>query len=58
MRLLVIAGERKNLTTTENLKKYRMGTSANVIKIKELLLNAEIIVVSKPNGSAKTTKED
>ena len=39
----VASGERKNLTSTETLKKYRLGTSANVVKIKKHLLNAEII---------------
>ena len=39
----VASGERKNLSSTEILKKYQMGTSANVLKIKKNLLNAEII---------------
>ena len=39
----VAAGERKKLTSTETLKKYKMGTSANVVKMKKHLLNAEII---------------
>ena len=39
----VASGERKGLTSAETLKKYRMGTSANVIKIKKLLLNNEVI---------------
>jgi len=39
----VTSGERKNLTSADTLKKYRLGTSANVIKIKKYLLNAEII---------------
>jgi len=39
----VASGERKNLTAAETLKKYRLGTSANVVKIKKHLLNAEII---------------
>ena len=39
----VASGERKNLTSAETLKKYRLGTSANVVKIKKHLLNAEII---------------
>ena len=39
----VASGVRKNLTAAETLKKYRMGTSANVIKIKKNLLYAEII---------------
>ena len=39
----VASGERKNLTSAATLKKYRLGTSANVIKIKKHLLNAEII---------------
>jgi hypothetical protein len=39
----VASGERKNLTSAETLKKYRMGTSANVVKIKKQLLNIEII---------------
>ena len=39
----VASGERKNLTSAETLKKYRLGTSANVVKIKKHLLKAEII---------------
>ena len=39
----VASGEGKKLTATETLKKFKMGTSANVIKIKKHLLNAEII---------------
>ena len=39
----VASGERKNLTSVEILQKYRLGTSANVVKIKKHLLNAEII---------------
>ena len=39
----VALGERTNLTATEILKKYKLGTSANVVKIKKNLLNAEII---------------
>jgi AAA+ ATPase superfamily predicted ATPase len=39
----VASGERKNLTAAETLKKYHLGTSANVVKIKNNLLNAEII---------------
>ena len=39
----VALGERQNLTGAENLKKYSLGTSANVVKIKKYLLNAEII---------------
>jgi AAA+ ATPase superfamily predicted ATPase len=39
----VASGERKNLTSVETLQKYRLGTSANVVKIKKHLLNAEII---------------
>jgi hypothetical protein len=39
----VASGERKNLTSAEILQKYRLGTSANVVKIKKHLLNAEII---------------
>jgi hypothetical protein len=39
----VASGERKNLSGAEALKKYRLGTSANVVKIKKQLLNAEII---------------
>ena len=36
-------GERKNLTSVDTLQKYRLGTSANVVKLKKRLLNAEII---------------
>jgi len=39
----VASGKRKNLTAAETLKKYRLETSANVVKIKKHLLNAEII---------------
>ena len=39
----VASGVRKGLTATEILKKYKLGTSANVIKLKKQLLNAEII---------------
>ena len=39
----VASGERKNLTSVEILQRYRLGTSANVIKIKKHLLNSEII---------------
>ena len=39
----VASGERKKLSAAETLKKYRLGTSANVVKIKKYLLNAEII---------------
>jgi len=39
----VASGQRKNLTSAEILKKYRLGTSANVVKIKKNLLNDEII---------------
>jgi len=41
----VASGDRKNLTSAEIMQKYRLGTSANVIKIKKHLLNAEIIDV-------------
>ena len=39
----VASGVRKGLTAAEMLKKYKLGTSANVIKLKKNLLNAEII---------------
>jgi hypothetical protein len=39
----VAAGVRKHFTASETMKKYKLGTSANVIKIKKYLLNAEII---------------
>jgi hypothetical protein len=39
----VALGIRKKHTATEILKTYNMGTSANVVKIKKHLLNAEII---------------
>ena len=39
----VVSGERKNLNSAEILRRYKMGTSANVVKIKKHLLNAEII---------------
>jgi hypothetical protein len=41
----VASGERKNLSSAEILKKYRMGTSANVVKVKKYLLGEEIIDV-------------
>jgi hypothetical protein len=41
----VASGEKKNLSTTETLKKYGLGTSSNVVKAKKYLLNAEIIDV-------------
>jgi len=39
----VASGERKKMTAFETLQKYRLGTSANVVKNKKHLLNAEII---------------
>jgi hypothetical protein len=39
----VASGEKKNLSSAETLKKYALGTSANVVKAKKYLLNAEII---------------
>jgi hypothetical protein len=39
----IASGERKNLTAAETLRKYHLGTSANVVKVKRLLLNTEII---------------
>ena len=39
----VASGIRKSHTAAETLKKFRLGTSANVVKIKKHLLNAEII---------------
>jgi len=39
----VASGVRKGLTAAEILKTYKLGTSANVIKLKKQLLNAEII---------------
>ena len=39
----VASGERKNLNRNEILIQYRLGTSANVTKIKKHLLNKEII---------------
>jgi hypothetical protein len=39
----VASGEGSHLTSAETLKKYKMGTSANVVKIKNNMLNAEII---------------
>ena len=41
----VASGERRNLTSADILKKYRLGTSANAVKVKKYLLNAEIIDV-------------
>ncbi len=39
----VALGERKNLSSAETINKYRLGTSANVVKAKKYLLNQEII---------------
>ncbi|MDR2805418.1 MAG: ATP-binding protein [Dysgonamonadaceae bacterium] len=39
----VASGERKNFSSSEILNKYRLGTSANVVKVKNYLLNEEII---------------
>jgi hypothetical protein len=39
----VASGERKNLTSAKTLQKYKLGTSANVVKIKKHLLYAEFI---------------
>jgi hypothetical protein len=39
----IASGERKNLNRNEILIKYKLGTSANVTKIKKHLLNKEII---------------
>jgi len=39
----VASGKGKKLTAAETLRKFKMGTSANVIKIKRHLLNTEII---------------
>jgi len=39
----VASGERNRLTSAAILKKYNLGTSANVVKIKRNLLNHEII---------------
>jgi hypothetical protein len=39
----IASGDRRNLTSAIILKKYNMGTSANVVKVKKNLLNAEII---------------
>ncbi|GAP71693.1 hypothetical protein SAMD00024442_16_58 [Candidatus Symbiothrix dinenymphae] len=47
----VASGERKNLSTAETLKKYNLGTSANVVKAKKYLLNAEIIDIRKKEVS-------
>ena len=47
----VASGERKNLTSVEILQKYRLGTSANVVKIKKHLLNAEIIDIRNKEAS-------
>ncbi len=39
----VASGETKNLNSSNILKKYHLGTSANVTKIKKQLINKEII---------------
>jgi hypothetical protein len=39
----VAAGVRKRFTAAETMKNYKLGTSANVVKVRKYLLNAEII---------------
>ena len=39
----VASGIRKNFSSAETLKKYKVGTSANVLKIKKHMLKEEII---------------
>ena len=48
----VASGERKNLTAAKTLKKYRLGTSANVVKIKKHLIGG------KTNGTTHTAKKE
>ena len=43
----IASGETKNLSSSNILKQYRLGTSANVTKIKKQLLNREIIDIQK-----------
>ena len=47
----VASGETKNLSSTSILKKYYLGTSANVTKIKKQLLKKEIIDIRKKEVS-------
>jgi len=41
--------EKQTVFGQENLKKYRLGTSANVIRIKDALLSKEIIDITQKN---------
>ena len=47
----IASGETKNLSSASIMKKYYLGTSANVIKIKKQLLNKEIIDIRKKEVS-------
>jgi len=47
----IASGECKNMTAAETLKKYRLGTSANVVKIKKHFLKAEIIDIHEKEVS-------
>ena len=42
----VVSGVKKDLTSQENLIKYQLGTSANVSRIKESLLNKDLIEIN------------
>ena len=47
----VTSGETTNLSSSNTIKKYNLGTSANVTKIKKQLLNREIIDIQKKEVS-------
>ena len=47
----IATGETKNLSSSNTLLKYNLGTSANVTKIKKQLLNREIIDIRKKEVS-------
>jgi len=47
----IASGDQTNLTSVEMLQKYRLGTSANVVKIKKHLLNTEIIDIQNKEVS-------
>ena len=47
----VTSGETTNLSSSNTIKRYNLGTSANVTKIKKQLLNREIIDIQKKEVS-------
>lgn len=44
--LKALLGEEKQMSSKDTLEKYQLGTSANIIRIKEALINKEIIDTS------------